>query len=172
MIAILEKYQLFLLFFLVATLGFINFQTVLGQSSSIPEWIKDTAKSWVKGEITDDDFIKLLQLLIDQKILIVPSQDNDEKNQTEGFSGIACIQGYNYVQMTGRYTNGDVPYSVIFLRLSLTNNAGDVVSTGSGIISNINAHQTKFFDAIAIYSRNFTSCDIQIDSAIPEKSNS
>lgn len=160
---------LFLLFFLVAGFGLINSQTVLGQSSSIPDWIKDTVKSWVEGKITDDDFIKLLQFLIDQKILTVPSQDTDEESQTEGFSGMVCTQGYKYVQMTGRYTNGNTPYSAMFLRLSLTDDKGDVVATGSGIISNINAHQTKFFDAIAIYSGNFTSCDIQIDNAIPDK---
>jgi len=37
----------------------------------IPEWIKNNAKWWAEGQITDDDYIKGLQYLIDKGILKV-----------------------------------------------------------------------------------------------------
>lgn len=160
----------FIILILTSAIALIHLVNVSAEESSLPNWLKDIARQWADGQMSDDDFIKALQWLVDQGLLIIPQPaDSDPQNYSQGFSGIVCTQGYNYVQMTGRYTNGDIPYLAIFLRLSLTDNVGDVVATGSGIISHINAHQTKFFDAIAIYSGNFTTCDIQIDSAIPEK---
>lgn len=160
----------FIILILTSAIALIHLASVSAEESSLPNWLKDIARQWADGQMSDDDFIKALQWLVDQGLLIIPQPaDSDPQNYSQGFSGIVCTQGYNYVQMTGRYTNGDIPYLAIFLRLSLTNNVGDVVAMGSGIISHINAHQTKFFDAIAIYSGNFTTCDIQIDSAIPEK---
>jgi hypothetical protein len=167
----LKRFRIFfIILILTSVITLIHLANVSAEESSLPNWLKDMARQWADGQMSDDDFIGTLQWLVDQKILIIPQPaDSNQQNTLQGFSGMVCTQGYKYVQMTGRYTNGDIPYSVIFLRLSLTNNVGDVVATGSGIISHINAHQTKFFDAIAIYSGNFTTCDIQIDSAIPEK---
>jgi len=41
------------------------------QSTPIPSWIKNTAKWWADGQVSDSEFIKALQWLIDQKILVV-----------------------------------------------------------------------------------------------------
>lgn len=41
------------------------------QSTPIPNWIKNTAKWWADDQISDSEFIKALQWLIDQKILVV-----------------------------------------------------------------------------------------------------
>jgi len=49
--------------------------TSSGQQPSIPSWIKNTAKWWGEGQISDDEFIKALQWLIDQKILVVQSNN-------------------------------------------------------------------------------------------------
>ncbi|MDE1818692.1 MAG: hypothetical protein KGI19_08830 [Thaumarchaeota archaeon] len=45
-------------------------------SSSIPTWIKNTAKWWGEGQISDDEYIKSIQWLIDQKILVIPQVVN------------------------------------------------------------------------------------------------
>jgi hypothetical protein len=39
---------------------------------TIPHWIKNTAKWWAAGSVGDDDFIKGIQYLIQQRIIIVP----------------------------------------------------------------------------------------------------
>lgn len=74
-----------------------NFMYVAAQESySIPSWVKNTAKWWGEGQITDGDFIKALQYLIENKILVVPGnmsstsqntspvqQNNAESSQTQ-----------------------------------------------------------------------------------------
>ncbi len=40
--------------------------------AKIPGWIKNNAKFWSQGSITDDDFVKGIQYLIQQKIMTVP----------------------------------------------------------------------------------------------------
>ncbi|MBI3640663.1 MAG: hypothetical protein HY223_10210 [Thaumarchaeota archaeon] len=54
-------------------LGSIN---ASAQQNSIPSWIKNTAKWWGDGQISDDEFLKAIQWLIDQKILVVHQVNN------------------------------------------------------------------------------------------------
>ena len=86
----------------------------------------------------------------------------------EGFSNIVCKSGYEYVQMTGQYTAGDISYKVIFLRAVLLDDKGYVLAKGSGIVDNVDAHKTTTFNAIVRYPSAFSSCIIQIDNAIPK----
>lgn len=46
---------------------------VIAQQTSIPSWVKNTALWWGQGQISDAEFIKALQWLINQGILNVPS---------------------------------------------------------------------------------------------------
>lgn len=38
-------------------------------------WIKHNAKWWSEGQIGDDDFVKGIQYLIEQKILVIPPSE-------------------------------------------------------------------------------------------------
>jgi len=40
-------------------------------SSKVPEWIKNNADWWAQGLITDDDFVKGIQYLVEQGIIRV-----------------------------------------------------------------------------------------------------
>jgi peptidoglycan/xylan/chitin deacetylase (PgdA/CDA1 family) len=52
------------------------------KSIVIPDWIKDNAAWWSEGKITDSDFTKGLEYLIDQNIIKIPStQAGDETAQ-------------------------------------------------------------------------------------------
>lgn len=83
----------------------------------------------------------------------------------KGFSGLVCKKDYSgYVQMTGKFTNGDRPYSFLTLTLAIIGEKGEVLDTGVAIISNIGAHETKAFSATSLYSGNFKTCEIQIDA--------
>jgi hypothetical protein len=44
-------------------------------STSIPSWVKNNAKFWSEGTITDKDFVSGIQYLIKQKIIKIPSTD-------------------------------------------------------------------------------------------------
>ncbi len=46
------------------------------QSMVIPSWIKTTAKWWSQGQVSDSDFIKGIQYLIQQGIMQIPTQSN------------------------------------------------------------------------------------------------
>lgn len=89
-------------------------------------------------------------------------------NPAEGFSNILCKSGYQYVQMTGQYTAGNISYKVIFLRMLLLDNNGSVLAKGFGFIDDIDANKTKTFNAITRYPSTFSSCIIQIDNTIPK----
>ncbi|MFB5631569.1 MAG: hypothetical protein ACE5RN_08275, partial [Nitrosopumilaceae archaeon] len=49
------------------------------QKTSIPDWIRNNARWWADGNISDEDFISGLQYLIDQKIMIIPQTSTDTK---------------------------------------------------------------------------------------------
>ncbi|MBI1828057.1 MAG: S8/S53 family peptidase [Thaumarchaeota archaeon] len=42
-------------------------------SYNIPSWIKNTAKWWSQGAVTDDDFVKGIQYLVQQGVIAVPT---------------------------------------------------------------------------------------------------
>lgn len=86
----------------------------------------------------------------------------------QSFSNFTCTKGIGSVVLTGQYTNGDIPYKVIFLKMLLLDENGHTVATGNGNISAIGAHEIKAFNAIARFNGNFSSCTVQIDNAIPK----
>jgi len=163
------------------------------QTTTIPSWVKNTAKWWGEGQISDSDYIQSLQWLIDNGILNIPksnslqstpspsqgqqnipqAQQNTPQGQLstqEGFSGTQCARDQtesSIVHMTGKYTNGPDGYSSIVLTLGLLDANGNVVATGAGFVSDIGPYQTKIFDAEAVYSGDFVKCDIQVSTKIP-----
>jgi hypothetical protein len=48
-----------------------------GDSKKIPSWIKLTAEFWVNEQVSDEEFISVLQYLIDKKILQVPTTEEE-----------------------------------------------------------------------------------------------
>ena len=108
-----------------------------------------------------------------QSITIASTQNTTTAYQKttdpiEGFSNIICKSGYGYVQMTGQYTAGNTSYKVIFLRMVLLDDKGYIIAKGFGLVDNVDAHKTTAFNAIVRYPSTFSSCIIQIDSAIPK----
>jgi hypothetical protein len=85
-----------------------------------------------------------------------------------GFSNMTCYSGFDYVEMTGQYTAGNTSYKVIFLRMALLDDIGNVIAIGTGHVYGVDAHKTTTFNAITRYDSTFSSCTIQIDSAIPK----
>ncbi|TBR11052.1 MAG: hypothetical protein EPO62_02520 [Candidatus Nitrosotenuis sp.] len=134
------------------------------KQSIFPDWVKNAARQWIEDKMSDSDFLAALQQLVDQKILSAPIVN--EQPRAEGFGNTQCNRGFNHVEMIGRYTNGDTPYQIISLRLLLLDDKGEILATGSGMISNVGPHETKYFNAIARYHSDFTSCEIQVESKI------
>jgi len=58
--------------FVIVSISSIPFASVIAQQPSIPEWIKNNAKWWAEGTITESDYVSGLQYLISQGIINVP----------------------------------------------------------------------------------------------------
>ena len=56
-------------------------------NSAPPNWVKNNAMWWSEGQIGDDDFIKGIQYLIQQGIIIVPSTQVNSQ-QTQGIPSL------------------------------------------------------------------------------------
>ncbi len=63
----------FSVIFTIAIIGFLGFSiTASAADSAIPEWIKNNAKWWSEGSISETDYIKSLEYLIIQGIIQIP----------------------------------------------------------------------------------------------------
>ena len=45
--------------------------------SLIPEWIKNTARFWVEGNVSDSEFINALQYMIKNGIIVIPHEEDE-----------------------------------------------------------------------------------------------
>ncbi len=99
-----------------------------------------------------------------------PYSSNTISQMTNGtnFSNVKCSGGLNHVLLEGVFHNGIIAYKVIFLRMMIFDKTGTLLAMGSGYIADIKPHEIKDFNAIARFNGNFTSCNIQIDNAIPK----
>ena len=52
------------------------------EGSSIPSWIKNNAKWWSNNQISDTDFVKGIQYLIQQGIIVVPPSEGNSESET------------------------------------------------------------------------------------------
>lgn len=62
-----------LLLLAVGMLAALGAGSVYAQSFDVPDWVKNTALFWAQGDITDQDFVAVLQFLINEGIVTVPA---------------------------------------------------------------------------------------------------
>jgi hypothetical protein len=58
----------------IPLLTIVFFTSVLADSSSIPEWVKNNAKWWSEGSISETEYLKSLEYLITQGIINIPQK--------------------------------------------------------------------------------------------------
>ena len=57
----------------IALIGIVGFSISASASdSSVPEWVKNNAKWWSEGSITETDYVKSLEFLITEGIIQIP----------------------------------------------------------------------------------------------------
>jgi len=64
--------KLIMIFGIVLIAGFGLSLTVFAEDSAIPEWVKNNAKWWSEGTISETDYIKSLEYLIVQGVIQIP----------------------------------------------------------------------------------------------------
>lgn len=57
-----------------------NIYDVLGFSTYIPDWIKTYAKYWATGDLSDSEFMRGLDFMLSNNIIVIPHLDYSEKN--------------------------------------------------------------------------------------------
>ena len=63
----------FSIIFTITIIGVLGFSiTASAVNSSVPDWVKNNAKWWSEGSITETDYIKSLEFLITQGIIQIP----------------------------------------------------------------------------------------------------
>jgi len=73
-----------------------------------------------------------------------------------------CIADGSWIKLTGKYTNGEIPYKSIYFTLGVIGDDGSVLATGMGMLSDVGAHETKIFSASTRYSGLFKTCEIEV----------
>jgi len=71
----------------IPLLAIVFFASVLADSSSIPEWVKNNAKWWSEGSISEGEYLKSLEYLISQEIITVPQKFEVTAAQTQLTNG-------------------------------------------------------------------------------------
>ncbi len=66
--------KIIMIFGMILVAGFGLSFTVFAADSSIPEWVKNNAKWWSEGSISDSDYVESLEYLINNGIIDVPIQ--------------------------------------------------------------------------------------------------
>jgi len=64
--------KIIMIFGIILIAGFGLSLTVFAENSAIPEWIKNNAKWWSEGSISDTDYVESLEYLINNGIIDVP----------------------------------------------------------------------------------------------------
>jgi hypothetical protein len=106
--------------------------------------------------------ISVIQLLQVSSPMGVESNDPPSVTSTEGFSGLSCRQDGDTVTMSGKYTNGPIPHGSIWFTMGLEDSIGTILTTGSGLISDIGAYQTKMFSVYTHWEYDFENCIIEV----------
>jgi len=66
-----------LFFILIISIIFISI-TMYADAQQIPDWIKNNAKWWSSSQISDHDFAKGLEFLVNENIIKIPKDIQSE----------------------------------------------------------------------------------------------
>jgi hypothetical protein len=91
-----------------------NDSTSAGEAvtSYIPQWVKNNARWWAEGSVTDSDFVNGIQYLVQQKILQVPDTVKGNSSDSKIPSWIKKNAGW---WADGQLTDGDFVKGIQYL---------------------------------------------------------
>jgi len=135
-----------------------------------------------RGIITDDTSKKEIQLLTtleeknmqlkehqarlslaQQTNLYVSSINFYESKYSDEFSGVLCKKQNNIVTLSGDFTNDSIYYDVLFFKLLLFDDFGDVVATGLSKMVDVASKEFRHFYVSAPYEGKINHCLVMVD---------
>jgi len=136
-----------------------------------------------RGIITDDTSKKEIQLLstlaeknmqlkehqarlslAQQTNLYVSSINFYESKYSDEFSGVLCKKQNNIVTLSGDYTNNSIYYDVLFFKLLLFDDLGDVVAIGLSKMVDVASKEFRHFSVSTPYEGKIDHCLVMVDS--------
>ncbi|WP_101477981.1 hypothetical protein [Candidatus Nitrosotalea bavarica] len=145
---------------LLLTLSCLVGVTVIGlflnayaqESTSIPNWVKSTAKLWVNGDVTDNDFEKGIQYLVQSKIIKISEIQQNSQSIQRVPPWVKSLAG---LWINGQATDDDFAKAIEYL-----------VNVGI-IIVNVQSNQTNVQNQITpVATINQTNSSTPLNSII------
>jgi hypothetical protein len=99
-----------------------------------------------------------------QKNLYVSMMNFYESDYNENFTGVLCKRQNNIVTISGDYTNEDEHYNVVFFKLLVFDELGNVVSTGISKIVDVSPKQFRDFSVSTPFGGKINNCFVMVDS--------
>jgi plastocyanin len=60
---------------LLVVLSVVSLTVSSAQAEAVPDWIKNTAKWWAEGKITETEFLNAIKFLIEKNIIVIESKE-------------------------------------------------------------------------------------------------
>ncbi len=99
-----------------------------------------------------------------QKNLYVSMMNFYESDHNDNFTGVVCKRQNNIVTLSGDYTNEDEHYDVVFFKLLVFDELGNVVSTGMSKIVYVTPKEFRDFSVSTPFGGKITNCLVMVES--------
>ncbi|SMH71672.1 DUF4352 domain-containing protein [Candidatus Nitrosotalea okcheonensis] len=120
----------------------------------IPKWIKNIAKWWGEGQISDDEYVKSIQWLIDNKIISITNNQPPQNIQSSTDQGNNVLSAPKYSEYIGEFFATSQP-DRIQARFSLTDSSNNYISSdGIGIVSIVNSNNETVYTGTVNVSKD------------------
>jgi len=141
------------------SLDFLQEQRIITQ---IPEVNTEAISLVTKNQMLKEYQAKLSAAL--NTNLYVSASTFYESKYFDDFTGMLCRQQNNIVTLSGDYFNEDENFDVIFFKLLLYDDFGDIVETGLSKITDVVPKEFRHFEVSAPFSEKLNHCLIIVDS--------
>jgi len=79
-------------------------KTSLAEEPKIPEWVKNNAEWWASGQISESEFLRAIEYLIDNDIMTISITENGNLPSITTTYSLPSSRSTEYVEITGSFT--------------------------------------------------------------------
>ena len=76
----------------------------LAEEPKIPEWVKNNAGWWASGQISESEFLRAIEYLIENEIMIISITENKDLPSITTTYSLPSSRSIEYVKITGSFT--------------------------------------------------------------------
>ena len=132
------------------------------ESTSIPNWVKSTAKFWINGDVTDNDFEKGIQYLVQSKIIKISETQQNTQSIQRVPPWVKSLAG---LWVNGQATDDDFAKAIEYLV-----NVGIIIVNVQSNQTNIQNQTTPITPVAPTQTNSSTTNSIISSSNLPTRS--